>query len=271
MKTQRSKRQQVSDALWEAIAPLIPPDPPKPKGGRPPVPARKALGGILFILRTGIGWQELTAAMGFGSGSTCWRRWRDWQQAGIWASVPRTMLDRLGDAGTIDWSRARGDGGSVAAKKGGDQTGPNPVDRGKPGTKRPLMVDRQGIPLVALLTGANRQDSPLLLPLGDAVPAIKTPRGGRRKRPAKLHADKGYDFGVNRRVVRARGIVPRIARRGIEAKERLGRDRWVGERDFAWLNQFKRLAVRYERRADIDEGLVHLGCSLICLNALHWE
>jgi len=120
------------------------------------------------------------------------------------------------------------------------------------------------------MTGANRHESPLLLPLLGAIPAIKTARGGRRKRPAKLHADKGYDFGVNRRALRARGIIPRIARRGIESKERLGRYRWVVERDFAWLNQCKRLAVRYERRADIHEAFVHLGCSLICLNALTW-
>jgi len=125
--------------------------------------------------------------------------------------------------------------------------------------------------LAVLLTGANRQDSPVLMPLVEAVPLIKTPRGGRRKRPEKLHGDKGYDFGVNRRALRARGITPRIARRGIESKERLGRYRWVVERDFAWLNQFKRLAIRYERRGDIYEGFVHLGCSLICLNALHWE
>ena len=120
------------------------------------------------------------------------------------------------------------------------------------------------------LTGANRQDSPLLLPLVDAIPPIRTPRGGRRKRPRKLHADKGYDFPVNRRALRARHIIPRIARRGSESKERLGRYRWVVERDFAWLNQYKRLAVRYERRADIHEAFVHLGCSLICLNALQW-
>jgi IS5 family transposase len=109
------------------------------------------------------------------------------------------------------------------------------------------------------------------MPLIEAIPAIKTPRGGRRKRPEKLHADKGYDFSVNRRALRARGITPRIARRGIESKERLGRYRWVVERDFAWLNQFKRLAVRYERRADIHEAFLHLGCSVICLNALAWQ
>ena len=126
MNKQRSKRQQVSDELWEAIAPLLPPDPPKPQGGRPPVAARKALGGILFVLRTGIGWQDLTAEMGFGSGTgalwaACWRRLRDWQQAGIWTALHRKMLDRLGDAGKIDWSRASVDGGSVAAKRGPTQ------------------------------------------------------------------------------------------------------------------------------------------------------
>ena len=123
MKNQRTKRHQVSDELWEAIAPLIPPEPPKPKGGRPPVAPRKALGGILFVLRTGIGWQELTAEMGFGSGSTCWRRLRDWQRAGVWQRLHRTLLDRLGDAGKIDWSRASVDGGSMAAKRGATQPG----------------------------------------------------------------------------------------------------------------------------------------------------
>jgi transposase len=123
MKTKRSKRQQVSDELWAAVAPLIPPDPPKPKGGRPPVAPRQALGGILFVLRTGIGWQELTAEMGFGSGSTCWRRLRDWQQAGIWAALHRRVLDQLGAAGKIDWSRASVDGGSVAAKRGATKPG----------------------------------------------------------------------------------------------------------------------------------------------------
>lgn len=100
--------------------------------------------------------------------------------------------------------------------------------------------------------------------------------GGRRKRPEKLYADKGYDFGVNRRAMR--GVICRLrnARRGIESKERLGRYRWVVERgrppgSIAWLNQFKRRAVRYERRADTHEALLHLGCSLICLNAEQWE
>jgi transposase len=123
MKNQRTKKQQVNDTLWEAIAPLIPPEPPKPKGGRPRVEDRKALGGILFILRTGIGWQELTTEMGFGSGSTCWRRLEEWQTAGVWARLHRVLLDRLGDADRIDWSRVSVDGSSVAAKRGANKPG----------------------------------------------------------------------------------------------------------------------------------------------------
>jgi IS5 family transposase len=94
------------------------------------------------------------------------------------------------------------------------------------------------------------------------------PRGrpGRpRKRPAKLHADKAYDSSDLHRALRARGITPRIARRGIDSSERLGRHRWVVERSLAWLLGCRRLGVRYERRADLLQGLLHLGCALLCL------
>jgi transposase len=106
----------------------------------------------------------------------------------------------------------------------------------------------------------------------DAVPPIKGPRGrpGRpRKRPAKLHCDKGYDYPRCRKALRRRGISPRIARRGIESSERLGRHRYVVERSLAWLVSYRRLQVRYERRADILLGLLHLACSLICLKSLN--
>jgi transposase len=118
------------------------------------------------------------------------------------------------------------------------------------------------------LSAANTHDSLLLEPMVDAVPPIKGPRGrpGRpRKRPAKLHGDKGYDYPRCRRALRRRGIMPRIARRGIESSQRLGRHRWVVERSLAWLVAYRRLQVRYERRADILLGFTHLACALICL------
>jgi transposase len=108
----------LPDSLWLIIEPLLPPAAPKPKGGRPPVPARAALTGILFVLRTGIPWEMLPAEMGCGSGVTCWRRLRDWQAAGVWDRLHRELLRRLQDADRIDWSRACVDSSSVAAKKG---------------------------------------------------------------------------------------------------------------------------------------------------------
>jgi len=156
-------------------------------------------------------------------------------------------------------------------EKGGDQTGPNPTDRGKAGSKYHLVVDRNGIPLAIRLSPANAHDGTQLLPLVDAIPPIIGPRGkpGRpRKRPSKLHADKAYDASALRRALRTRGITPRIARRGIESSERLGRHRWVVERSFAWLLGCRRLGVRYERRADLLKGLLHLACTLVCLRFL---
>jgi IS5 family transposase len=155
---------------------------------------------------------------------------------------------------------------------GGCLTGPNPTDRGKPGSKYHLLVDRSGIPLAVCLSAANTHDSLLLEQVVDAVPPIKGPPGrpGRpRKRPAKLHLDKGYDYPRCRRALRRRGITPRIARRRVEPRDQLGRHRYVVERSLAWIAGYRRLQVRYERRADVLLGFVHLACALICLKQLN--
>lgn len=126
------------------------------------------------------------------------------------------------------------------------------------------MVDRQGTPLACLIGPANRHDSTLLEQALDAIPPIKGRRGRPRCRPAKLHADKAYDASACRKACRKRSIIPRIARRGIESSTRLGRHRWVVERTQAWLNRFRRLTIRYERRADIHQAFLTLGCAIIC-------
>ena len=108
----------LPDELWAIVEPLLPPKPPKPKGGRPRVPDRAALTGILFVLKTGIPWEYLPVEMGCGSGVTCWRRLRDWQAAGVWHRLHQVLLDRLGEADRIDWERASLDSASVPAKRG---------------------------------------------------------------------------------------------------------------------------------------------------------
>jgi transposase len=108
----------VSDALWAVIEPLLPPEPVKPKGGRPRLNDRAALTGILFVLRSGTPWELLPHEMGCGSGMTCWRRLRDWQRAGVWQKLQQVLLDRLGRRNAIDFSRAALDSAAVAAKKG---------------------------------------------------------------------------------------------------------------------------------------------------------
>ena len=115
----------VTDELWTVVEPLLPEQPPKPKGGRPRVNDRAALTGILFVLKTGIPWEMLPQEMGCGSGMTCWRRLKEWHRAGVWERLHRALLDRLGEAGRIDWSRASLDSASVAAP-GGREDGPEP-------------------------------------------------------------------------------------------------------------------------------------------------
>src|SRR5688572_29862715 len=118
----------VPDDRWEAIEPLLPKEPPKPKGGRPRVPDRAALGGIVFVLRIGCPWRLLPRELGRGSGVTCWRRlpgapWA-WQAAGVWERLHTSLLNWLGDEAVIDWSRASLDSLSARAKKRANRAAP---------------------------------------------------------------------------------------------------------------------------------------------------
>ncbi len=113
----------VTDKLWEVIEPLLPEEPPKPKGGRPRVPDRAALTGIIFVLKSGIPWEMLPQEMGCGSGTTCWRRLEEWQEAGVWERLHRALLNRLGEADEIDWSRASLDSATVPTPGGAKKPG----------------------------------------------------------------------------------------------------------------------------------------------------
>jgi transposase len=252
--------------LWDRIEDLLPePKSPGPSGGRPPVPNRVALEGILYVLRTGIPWEYLPSSFGC-SGMTCWRRLRDWQTAGIWERLHVLLLCELREADKIDWSRAVIDSSHVRALGGGEDTGPSPVDRRKLGSKHHLLIDAQGIPLAAHLTAANVPDVVELLPLVADLPLVTGKPGRPKFRPKAVQGDRGYDSDPARRVLRWLGIRPIIARRNTEHGSGLGKTRWFVERTISWFHNFGRLRIRRDRRSDIHRAFMSIAMSLICLS-----
>lgn len=151
----------------------------------------------------------------------------------------------------------------------GGKTGPSATDRRKLGSKHHVITDAKGIPLAAILTGANRHDVTQLLPLVEAIPPVRGKRGRPRRRPSQVQGDRAYDSGPHREALRSLGIVPVLAQRLTGHGSGLGIYRWVVERTLAWLHQFRRLRIRYERRADIHEAFLSIGCSLICFKRLN--
>jgi transposase len=152
----------------------------------------------------------------------------------------------------------------------GALTGPSPVDRARKGSKHHLICDATGVPLAVMLTGGQRNDVTQLLPLLDGVGPVRGKPGRPRQRAERLLADRGYDFDKYRRLLWQRGVKPVIARRGTEHGSGLGGERWVVERTFAWLHNFRRLRTRYERRAELHEAFMLLGCAVICQRMLSW-
>ena len=122
----------LPDALWAIIEPILPPlPPPGPKGGRPPLPHRRALTGILFVLKTGLPWEDLPAELNCGCGMSCWRRLRDWQADGTWDRIHAVLLERLAGAGKLDWSKCAIDSSSVRAVFGGPIPARTPQTEGR--------------------------------------------------------------------------------------------------------------------------------------------
>jgi transposase len=255
----------LPDALWSQVEPLLPP--PKPRRfrfpGRKPVDNRKALTGILFVLKTGIPWEDLPQEMGCGSGMTCWRRLRDWHQAGVWDRLLDVLLAQLQHADRIDWSRAAVDASLTRALGGVEGSGPNPTDRGRPGVKHHIIVDGNGIPLVVDRTPANVPDINHLRPMVASLPEVGGKPGRPRQHPDKLYADRGYDSDPHRADLRGRGIEPVIARRGTPHGSGLGVYRWVAERGLAWLHGFRKLRLVTEKTEAMQYAFLNLAHVII--------
>ncbi|WP_435880494.1 IS5 family transposase [Streptomyces zaomyceticus] len=248
----------VPDELWVLFQRVVPPTVViRPQGGgRRRAGDREALAAIIFVAPSGCTWRQLPRVFG-PAWPTVYRRDR------VWARLYRVVLDELGVRGELDWSRCAIDSVRLRAAKGGRLTGPNPTDRGKLGSKIHLITDRNGLPLSLGISGANMHDSQGLEPLVRGIPPIRSRRGPQRRRPAKLHADKGSDYNHLRRWLRSRGIRHRIARKGIESSQRLGRHRWVVERTVSWLAGCRCLHRRYERKAEHFLAFVGIAAVLI--------
>ena len=260
----------LPDALWERIEPLLVPLKPRRFRfpGRKPLTHRQALTGILFVLRTGIRWNDLPLELGCGSGSACRKRLQAWQQQGVWDKLHHLLLEELQQAERIDWSRAAVDSSFARALGGGEDTGPNPTDRGRKGSKHHAVVDAQGIPLAAEVTAANVPDVKELLEVVDAIEPVAGKVGRPKQRPEKLYADRAYDSEPHREELRERSIDPQVARRRTEHGSGLGVFRWVVERFFSWLHRYQKLRLRTDWYTANHHGLLKLACSLICLNYL---
>lgn len=258
----------VPEALWNLISHLLPREPPKPLGGRPRVPDRVVLAGILYRLRTGCQWKALPPQ--FGSGSTCHRRFSEWATSGVFQRIMQTVLEHYDSEAIIDWEWCSMDSATVKAPKGGDETGPSPTDRAKSGTKRHILTDRRGVPLAITLSGANVHDMRMALPTLDAARQYSP---GPRFRPINLCLDKGYDYQVVDDGIRQRSIVGHTRRRGeppmmgcVQGVPR----RWVVERTNSWHNRFRALLIRWERKSINYLALCQLACALITLQVAAW-
>jgi transposase len=260
----------VSDELWALLQPLLPP--PKPRRfrhpGRKPVDDRKALTGILFVLKTGLPWEDLPHEMGCGCGMTCWRRLRAWQQAGVWFALHQVLLRKLDDAGKIEWRRAAADSSFTRAFGGVQGSGKNPTDRGRPGVKHHALVDAQGVPLAADATPANTPEIKELLPLVDTAGPLDEQTGEPEHRPGEVYTDRAYDSQPHREALQERGIEPKLAKRRTAHGSGLGKVRWVAERFFSWLHGFRKLRFITEKNQELQFALFNLALALICLRFL---
>jgi putative transposase len=260
----------IPDALWERVVPLPPALPSHPLGcHNPRVADRKAMDAIFFVLRSGCQWGALDAT-GICSHSSAHRRFQEWTSAGVFVNLWAQGLQEYDELKGLDWEWLSMDGAMTKAPLGGERTGKNPTDRGKLGTKRSLLVEANGVPVGLAVEGANRHDKKVAeatlesIPVGRPEPTEEKPQG--------MCLDKGYDYDDTRELVREFGFTAHVRARGEEAKE-LKKEagekarRWVVERTHSWMNRFRRLLIRWEKKAENYFGMLHFVCAWITYRA----
>lgn len=263
-------RWRLPDELWEQIEPLLPPPKEHPLGcHNPPVPARTAMNAILFVLRTGCQWNALNRT-DLCSSATAHRWFQTWTQAGVFLRLWKNGLLNYDELKGIEWEWLSMDGAMSKAPLGGDQTGPNPTDRAKDGSKRSLLTEGTGVPVGLAIAGANRNDFKMARETIQSIP-IRRPKPTPDE-PQGMCLDKGYDYDEVRDLLREFRFTSHIRARGEEAqslKKRAGTKarRWVVERTHSWMNRFRRILVRWEKKAENYLAMLHAVCALITWRA----
>jgi len=255
----------IPDDLWSLIAPLFGPENPPGKRGRKPTPFRLVFDAIVYVLRTGCQWHALPRQE-YAPASTIHGVYSKWVKAGLFQQAWQLLLEYYDRQLGIDWKWQALDGAITKAPLGGEASGPSPVDRGKSGTKRSLLTDRRGAPLSLVVTGANTHDKTVALATLDGI-IVKRPE----KLIYRIHhlcLDKGYDYVDVIAGVLARDYILHLKRRGqdeqaIDGAKTYPARRWVVERTHSWMNRFRRLLVRWEKKVENYRAMLHVACVLI--------
>lgn len=261
----------MPEEFYDLLAHHLPAENPVgPQGGRPRVSHRVVIRILWFVLVTGTRWEDVPQELGC-SGRTAHRRLREFEEAGIWDRLHADLLRLLRKEGKLDPEVVIIDGVYVRAFGGGEDTGPSPVDRRKPGTKHTLLVDQNGVPLAIRTAGANESDHQQIIPLVLQFPKVGGKPGRPRELPEELYADRGYDSEGTRWILRWLGIEPKIAKRKTPHGSGLGKVRWVVERTISWVKGLRRMRVRYDRLGVIRDAWTTLAASVICFRILAHE
>jgi transposase len=264
----------LTEHQWAFIQPFLP---PPARTGRPRANDRRTIEGILYVLITGCRWQDLPHE--YGAPTTVWRRLKRWGEIGVWERLWRAALEQLDRTGRLDWSISFLDGSFVPAKNGGAGVG---LTRKGKGTKWMLVVDGHGLPLGFHLAGADQAEVRLAETTLDTI-RVRRARGRPKQRPAKLVADRGYDSAGFRAALRRRGMAMCIppkrrpadwrAKRGrpVVARTDDYRQRYAVERSFAWLGNYRRLLIRWERLFGVYRSFFAVALLRLCLRRLTQE
>ncbi len=259
----------MPDAFFDLAAHHLPPERSVgPVGGRPPLGNRDILKVLWFVLATGCRWEDVPTEMGC-SGRTAHRFLQSWEERNCWDRLHADLLRLLRQADRLDPDLVIVDAVIVRAFGGGELTGPSPVDRRKRGTKHTLLVDRHGVPLAIRTAPANASDHRQIIPLVLDFPKVKGKPGRPKELPDELYADRGYDSDATRLLLAWLGIEPHIAKRRTPHGSGLGKVRWVVERTISWLKGLRRLRIRYDRLAVMQDAWTTLAACVICFRLLN--